>query len=157
MKLAIIYLVIILCCCGQSMHAQSAGDKKITILNAESRFIDDDYIVVGVTHSIPPHPLKRKDGYIYQITLSIGVSGDDFLWSRPLNCIFTFPDGNKVSKVINTEGYTLFSNEKHHFTIDLHCKMKGQVKIDISPYYEFANHSPSDPDIQFLGNYVYLE
>lgn len=152
MKSVFLFALIIVCSFSFSIYAQ-----QISITDAESIFIDDDYIIVGTTHSVPPRLLKKKEGYIYQIDLTIDVSGDNFIWSSPLNCIFTFPDGKQVSKVINIESYTLFSHEKHHFTFNIRTKRKGQAKIDISPFYRCGTNLPDDSNIKFSGNYILLE
>ncbi|MGE5431357.1 MAG: hypothetical protein ACM3QX_09795 [Syntrophomonadaceae bacterium] len=136
--LAAALLLGLLAATAYSQDANSESIPKITVHFAESHFIQEVYDYISPTYTtehVVSHvqPALRFDGYLYRVKFAIILDGENSLWNKPLQVLFTFENGNTQTAIINEEMHPLYPNIFYDFSLYLKAYVKGWVRIDLIP------------------------
>lgn len=122
---------------------------QISVYSVSCRFVGDNYrILPMVSWSYPPIHYKEWDGWIYEIALTIKLTGENFVWKAPIGVIFIFPDVSRQTEIINKEAMPLYSNYLYEFRFDVICRRKGWAMIQMSPLEEWDKLNTRDVDFR---------
>jgi hypothetical protein len=125
----------------QAAYAQNYGDApsyQISVYSVSSRYIGVNYRPVFITNWHSSGLIQQViDGWEYEITLTIKLTGENLVWKTPIGVTLIFPDIRRQTEIINKESMPLYSNNLYEFRFDVICSRKGWVMIQMSPLREW--------------------
>lgn len=136
----------------QAAYAQNyepTTSYQISVYSVSSRYIGVNYRPIFISNETSSSIYQQvMDGWTYEITLTIKLTGENLVWKTPIGVTLIFPDISRQNEIINKESMPLYSNNLYEFRFDVVCRRKGWAMIQMSPLEEWDRRSSLNIDFR---------
>lgn len=132
--------ILVLFACTSAPQQGNDGESPfypLHIVKVESQLVDIKYRVIGATRSIPPHYIKREDGYVYAIYFTLVFRNGNRSWQQPFYVQIEYPDGKTEEVEFNSERMSFLKNILYDFNLEVEVKQRDEVWVTVG--HQIAN------------------
>jgi hypothetical protein len=117
------------------------------IVSCDAKLVGYTYSISGETQSIPPHSFGNRSGYIYEVTLVVGLLNDVQSSNALFGIICHLPDGKNKGVILN-QGQTLIEGVvSNPFVFQIQTAKKGLATFEIGTVNPEANGVNPIPNV----------
>lgn len=116
------------------------------IVSCTAEFVGLAYSTVGETTSIPPHPIKKRSGFVYEITISVGLTDDVHSSTDPFGVVCRLPDGRMKAVTLNESHGLIEGVVPVSFVFRIETAEKGVATFQIGVLRLEGNEVKPVPD-----------
>ncbi|HEX2867045.1 MAG TPA: hypothetical protein VHO03_08375 [Ignavibacteriales bacterium] len=119
---------------GYAQNYEHTIPYQISVYSVTSRFVGNNYRILPIeTRSYPPKIYKTEDGWTYEVSLIIKLTGENLVWKTPIGITLIFPDGSLQNVTINNEATPLYSNNHYEYRFTVVSRSIGWAMIQMYP------------------------
>ena len=123
-------------------------DIKMPYIEAESIYRGEDSIIFAETRSMPPHYLKRFDGYKFEIIMHIKFPDDSIFLDELFGIVYVLQDGTSEKLPITHNNVIRISSKEYEYTFPIKIKNDGWVGMFLAQRSDFSK----DENVRFYKN-----
>lgn len=142
----------------QQIFSQNFPTVTPVIDNVHARYIRTDKTQIGSTYSIPPYPLYRIDGYVFEIVFDITINENSGSIDSVYSVVCTMPDKSVQSFRLMTQNLNFVSDKSAVYAFTAEIKRAGWLNIVLGNNEEMRYEM--NPNFYYHGSNrqnIYLE
>ena len=117
------------------------------IVSCDARLVGYTYSLSGETRSIPSHSFGKRSGYIYEVTLVVGLLNDVKSANALFGIICRLPDGKIKGVILNQAQTQIEGVVSSPFVFQIQTAEKGLATFEIGTLNPEANGVNPIPNV----------
>jgi len=139
-------------------YSQSSSKREIIVAAVSAECVDTTYTAATAQSRVYPHKtVYVKEKLVYELIVTIKLTGDEFVYSKPLAITCYIPDGTSKTIIVNQELEELVPDVFYEYKMLVGTKVKGWAKITLGEWDDYNLKVHQFRGITFIDNSVYLE
>lgn len=139
-----------------SIYSQSLSRPEIMVAFITAKCVDTTYTKV---HTRERHysDYYIKDKLVYEVSITLKLSGEGFVYNRPIDLTCFLPGDLSVSTLLNIDGYELTPDKFHEYQFYAAVKTKGLAKIVLKEWDPQNQFAVENSKIKFIDASFFLD
>lgn len=141
-------------------NSQSLSHDEIVVTSLSAKCVDTTYTASVIkTTEYPSKTHYVIDHFVYEVRITLKLSGENFTYNKPLALTCLYPKGGSKVKIVNQDLTELAANNSYAYTmmIKLKPKVKGLTKITVGEWDDYNLRIVHSSQVRFIDGSFYLE